>query len=389
MKLPIQSSLELGDVVRQFGAAYLQNQGEHCLPSQRKALEDIASCHTAERGGHRYRCNECDQDFWVYHGCRNRSCSSCHTQAMRDWINQREKQMLNCPYFHLIVTVPEQIRAAFLAHQKRLYGLLMTTVASCVLELAHDPRFLGATPAIMAVLHTWRGDLGLHPHVHLLVSAGGVSKDGRHWVKIRNKKWLLHVHALKKFVRNRFQARLEKSAPEVFQQIAATVWKQGWNSFIKSHGHGAKTVLNYLGRYVYRIAISNARLLAMDETHVTFRYKESKTEQWHTIRLRGEEFLRRFIMHVLPRGFHKVRYYGLWHHSQRDTRERIRLLLAPKVTCAHLAELDPNSSRARHDQNQSPPESNDPEQNPSPTACPHCKSRNVRLIESLARNRSP
>jgi len=389
MKLSIQSSLELGDVVRQFGTAYLQNQGKCCLPSQRKALEDIASCHTAARGGHRYRCAECDTDFWIYHGCSNRSCPSCHAQAMGDWINQRENQMLNCRYFHLIVTVPEKMRAAFLAHQKRLYGLLMSTVSSCVLELAHDPRFLGATPAILAVLHTWRGDLGLHPHVHLLVSAGGVSEDGRHWVELRNKKWLLHVHALKKFVRKRFQARLEKSAPEVFQQIEATVWKQGWNSFIKSHGQGARTVLNYLGRYVYRIAISNARLLAMDKTHVTFRYKESKTERWRTIRLRGEEFLRRFVMHVLPRGFHKVRYYGLWHHSQRETREHIRLLLAPKVSSVQLAELGPKASKEKNAQNQSPLESNGLEQTPSLPACPHCKSRNVRLIEILAHNRSP
>ena len=169
MKSSHKSNIELGDVVRRFGPAYIQKQGERLLPSQRKAIMDIMSCHTSEKGGHRYHCNDCGEDFWIYHGCCNRSCPSCHTQAMRKWINQREEQMLDCRYFHLIVTVPERIRVAFLAHQKQLYGLLMKTVSSCVIDLARDSKFLGATPAILMVLHTWRYDLGFHPHVHLLL----------------------------------------------------------------------------------------------------------------------------------------------------------------------------------------------------------------------------
>jgi hypothetical protein len=384
-----QSTLELGDVVRRFGPAYIRQQGDRLLPSQRKALQDIMACHTAELGGHRYHCQDCGEDFWVYHGCGNRSCPSCHTQAMRKWIDKREEQMLGCRYFHVIVTVPQPIRAAFLAHQKILYGLLMTTVSSCVVDLMRNPKFAGATPAILTVLHTWRGDLGFHPHVHLLVSAGGVSPDGRHWIDTRNKKWLLPIQTLSQLVRRRFKERLEKSAPEIFHGIETKVWNTGWNSFCEPHGHGARAVLNYLGRYVYRIAISNHRLIAMDDTHVTFRYKTFKDKRWRTLRLRGEEFLRRFVMHVLPRGFHKVRYYGLWHHSHRDTRNRIRLLLAPKVDSTPITESVQNPSATEEDKNKSSFDPNGQEPVKELPKCPRCHSPNLILIEILYRNRSP
>lgn len=383
------SNLELGDVVRRFAPAYIQQQGDRLLPSQRKALHDIMACHTAELGVHRYHCQDCGEDFWVYHGCGNRSCPSCHTQAMRKWIDKREEQMLGCRYFHVIVTVPQPIRAAFLAHQKILYGLLMTTVSSCLIDLMRNPKFVGATPAILTVLHTWRGDLGLHPHVHLLVSAGGVSSDGRHWIESRNKKWLLHVGTLSLLVRRRFKERLEKAAPEIFHGIEAKVWNTGWNSFCKSYGKGAKALLNYLGRYVYRIAISNHRLLAMDDTHVTFLFKRSNSKRWNPIRMRGEEFLRRFVMHVLPRGFHKVRYYGLWHHSHRNTRNRIRLLLAPKTDITPITKLVEYPAAAKDDKNKLTLDHNGQEPAPEWPKCPRCKSHNVILIDILNRNRSP
>ena len=384
-----QSSIELGDVVRRFGPAYIKNQGERLLSSHRKALQDIMTCHTAEKGGNRYHCNDCGEDFWIYHGCGNRSCPSCHTKKMREWIDKREEQMLGCHYFHVIVTVPENIRSAFLGNQKILYGLLMKTASSCVSDLVRDPKFVGAKAAILAVLHTWKNDLGYHPHVHLLVSAGGVSDDGHDWIEPRNKKWLLPVKALSKLVRKRFRACLEKSEPEVFETIDDTVWKRGWNSCSKPYGEGAKAVLNYLGRYVYRIAITNNRIVAMDDTHVTFRYKISKEKRWRTMRLHGDEFLRRFVMHVLPRGFHKVRYYGLWHHSQRKIRHRIRLLLAPHIKQPKLDEF-PDVFSSTDDESLLPAsEQSTPEEASSLPACPECKSRNVQLMETRNHNRSP
>lgn len=385
-----KSSIELGDVVRRFGPIYIQNQGERLLPSHRKALQDIMACHTAEKGGHRYLCNDCGETFWIYHGCGNRSCPSCHTKKMREWIDQREEQMLGCRYFHIVVTVPESLRSAFLAHQKILYGLLMKTTSSAVMDLAHDPKFIGAKPGILTVLHTWKSDLGFHPHVHLLVSAGGVSDDGRNWIEPRHKKWLLPIRALSKLVRRRFRACLKESNPEVFAQIDNAVWKQGWNSFCKSYGKGAKAALNYLGRYVYRVAITNHRIVAMDNTHVSFRYKTSKEKRWQTMRLRGEEFLRRFVMHVLPRGFHKVRYYGLWHHRQRETRLRIRLLLAPHIDRPKLYEI-PDTLSAIDDGSLLPvTEQNAPEKVSSLPTCPACQSRNVQLMDiRIHNNRSP
>ena len=383
------SNLELGDVVRRFGPAYIKKQGKRLLPSQRKALHDIMACHTAELGGHRYHCQDFGEDFWVYHGCGNRSCPSCHSQAMRKWIEKREDQMLGCRYFHVIVTVPQPIRAAFLAHQKILYGLLMTTVASCVMDLMRNPKVADATPAILTVLHTWRGDLDLHPHVHLLVSAGGVSEDGHSWMELRHPKWLLDVGTLSLLVRRRLKERLEKAEPEIFREIDAKVWNTGWNSFCKPYGKGVKAILNYLGRYVYRIAISNHRLLAMDDTHVTFRYKTFKEKHWRTIRMRGEEFLRRFVMHVLPRGFHKVRYYGLWHHCHRDTRNRIRLLLAPKAESVPIPESVENSIAAKESNDKAVFDRTDQESAPEWPKCPRCKSPNVIIVEILNRNRSP
>ena len=384
-----KASIELGDVVRRFGPAYIKNQGERLLSSHRKAFQDIMTCHTATKGGHRYHCNDCGEDFWIYHGCGNRSCPSCHTKKMREWIDKREEQMLGCDYFHVVVTVPEIIRSAFLGNQKLLYGLLMKTVSSCVRDLVHDPKFVGAKPAILAVLHTWKSDLGYHPHVHLLVSAGGVSDDDQYWIEPRNKKWLLPIRALSKLVRRRFRASLKKSEPETFAPIDNIVWKQGWNSFCESYGKGAKAVLNYLGRYVYRVAITNNRIVAMDDTHVTFRYKTSEEKRWRTMRLRGDEFLRRFVMHVLPRGFHKVRYYGLWHHSQRKIRHRIRLLLAPHIKQPKLDEF-PDVFSSTDDESLLPAsEQSTPEEASSLPACPECKSRNVQLMETRNHNRSP
>jgi len=308
---------------------------------------------------------------------------------MGEWIDKREEQMLGCRYFHVVVTVPETIRSAFLGHQKLLYGLLMKTASSCVRDLAQDPKFVGAKPAILSVLHTWKSDLGFHPHVHLLVSAGGVSDDGQNWIEPRHKKWLLPVNALSKLVRRRFRACLKESEPEVFAQIDYTVWKQGWNSFCKPYGKGAKAVLNYLGRYVYRVAITNNRIVAMDDTHVTFRYKTSKEKRWRTMRLRGDEFLRRFVMHVLPRGFHKVRYYGLWHHSQRETRHRICLLLAPPIDLPKLNEIPDVLSATDEVSIRPESEQSTPEESSSLPACPKCKSRNVQFMETRNHNRSP
>ncbi|MCH7839885.1 MAG: transposase zinc-binding domain-containing protein, partial [Planctomycetes bacterium] len=173
--------IELADVVRQFKDNYIAQFGHLMMPSHKKALTDIAACMTAEMGGHQYQCRDCGQSFWVYHGCRNRACPACHGRRMRDWLASRKAELLPCDYYHVVATVPEEMRHLFLSDQKFMYSLFMKTVAGAVSDLTRDRKYLGATPGILMVLHTWTSQLHYHPHVHLLVTGGGVSDDGHSW----------------------------------------------------------------------------------------------------------------------------------------------------------------------------------------------------------------
>jgi len=381
-------NLELADVVRRFRGAYAAQFGHVMMPSQKKALDDIAGCMTPEMGGHRYRCQDCGDDFWICHGCRNRSCPKCHGQQMQEWFARREAELLPCGYFHLIATVPEQLRHAFLCDQKYMYGLLMKTVAGAVMDLARDKRRIGATPGILMLLHTWTSQMMYHPHVHLLITAGGVSDDGQHWMAAPSK-FLLPGRALSKIVAARFRDTLKKEKPEVFRSLPRKTWKRAW-CYCKHYGHGKQAVLQYLVRYAFRIAITNARIIAMDDTHVTFRYKDHDANRWRTCRLTGVEFLRRYLLHVLPKGFHKARYYGLWHYSKRSQQQRARLLLmlesppavATPATVAEVAAETPKMTDARYAESESRDEGFRPR-------CPHCGSDRVLHLAEVPRARSP
>jgi hypothetical protein len=207
-----------------------------------------------------------------------------------------------------------------------MYGLLMKVAAEAVKKLCANKRHLGALPGILSVLHTWNGELGYHLHVHMLITGGGITPDGEHFESARGK-FLVPVEVLSRKIAATFRQTLEKEKPALFARIPERVWHREWVSFCKPYGHGNDAVLKYLSRYVFRAAISNARILGMDDTHVTFRWKDRNAKTWRTTRLPGVEFLRRFLQHVLPRGFHKVRYYGLWHPSKRDLASRAWLLL--------------------------------------------------------------
>ena len=207
-----------------------------------------------------------------------------------------------------------------------MYGLLMKVSAAAVKQLCAKKRHLGALPGILSVLHTWNAELGYHVHVHMLITGGGITQDGQHFEPSRGK-FLVPVAVLSRKIAAKFRDALRKERPGLLATIPESVWQREWVSFCKHYGHGNEAVLNYLSRYVFRTAITNARILALDDTHVTFRYQDRSTGTWRTIRLPGVEFLRRFLQHVLPRGFHKVRYYGLWHSSKRDLANRAWLLL--------------------------------------------------------------
>jgi len=329
-----KTGVELAEVVRRFGPKYTTRYAGRMMPSQRRALADIAACSTEALGGRRYRCDDCRESFWHYHGCRNRACPKCQGKRTEQWLEQRQAELLPCGYFHAVTTVPSELRAAFRCDQKFMYGLLMRVSAEAVKELCAKKRHLGGLPGILSVLHTWNGQLGYHPHVHMLITGGGISPDGQHWEPAR-REYLLPVAVLSKKVAAKFRDAVRMERPELFRTIPARTWKREWVSFIKHYGHGNQAVLNYLSRYVLRVAITNARILAIDQTHVTFRWKDGGTDSWQTTRLEGVEFLRRFLQHVPPRGFHKVRYCGLWHHSRRKLASRVWLLLVLQQPC-HL-----------------------------------------------------
>jgi hypothetical protein len=388
---PGQTDVELADVVRRFGSPYTAQYGPTMLPSQKRALSDIPACCTRELGGRLFRCADCRESFWRYHCCRNRACPKCHGRQTRQWLDQRQAELLPCDYFHAVATVPSQLHGTFRRHQKALYGLLMQVTAEAVKELCAEKRHLGALPGMLAVLHTWNGRLAYHPHVHLLITGGGISPDGQHWEPARGA-FLVPVAVLSRKIAALFRDGLKARAPAVFADIPPSVWQQPWVSFIKHYGHGHDAVLAYLSRYIFRTAITSARLKALDATHVTFRWKDRQTHSWRRERLPGVAFLRRFLQHVLPRGFHKVRYYGLWHASKRSQSARAWLLL----TLQTPADSPPPRKLADVLEALRPPApamaASWPDPPTQPTACPqcpHCGSARTRLLGQYPRYALP
>ncbi|MEA3226485.1 MAG: transposase [Planctomycetota bacterium] len=368
--------IEVADIFRAFADPYIERFGECILPSHRRAISDITGCMTEAMGGGRYYCNDCSEDFWSFHGCRNRSCPKCHGRQIVTWMNKREAEMLPCNYFHVVATVPGELRDLFLKHQKILYGILIKASAIALCELAKDKRYIGAEPGIMAVLHTWTAQMHLHPHVHMLVTGGGVNKDGKTWHEAAND-FLVPVKKLSPMISQRFADTLKKEAPDLFDQIPGKVWKKEWCSFCKPFGRERDAVVRYLARYVFRIAITSNRIVSMDETHVTYKYKENNTGDWKMERLSGVEFIRRYLLHVLPKGLHKVRYYGLWSAPKRKLQEKIKTFLNLSVTDAKPVKLAEIAEEALE---QSEIESHD-----FAVKCPKCKSTNVLRIEQIRR----
>jgi len=376
-----KTCVELADVVRRFAAKYTSKYGQAMMPSQKRALSDIAACCTEALGGRRYRCDDCHDTFWRYHCCRNRACPKCHASQIRGWLEARQAELLPCDYFHAVVTVPSELHGLFQRQQKVMYGLLMQAAACAVKELCGKKRHLGALPGILSVLHTWNGQLGYHPHVHMLITGGGITPDAQHWQPARGE-FLVPVALLSRKIAAKFRDALKAKASALFAGVPKNVWQRQWVSYVKHYGHGNDAVLNYLSRYVFRTAITNARILDMDPTHVTFRWKDRHADAWRTERLPGVEFLRRFLEHVLPRGFHKVRYYGLWHPSKRSLSNRAWILLILETSAdaqqpPKLADLLATLSQPPQRADQASP---DPQDDASCPRCPHCGSLRTRLL---------
>ena len=316
--------IELGDVFRRFAHDYLSAHGASLLPSHRRAIADILACRTEALGGHRWRCNRCSEEIFSYHSCKNRSCPTCHRDQTERWLDARKAELLPCPYFHVTVTVPEELRDVLRANQRDGYGLLMKAVAAAIIELARDRRYVGGTVGVLAVLHTWTQQLVYHPHVHCLVTGGGVSDDGQSWHPAR-RDYLAPTKALARLVRGKLRVAFKKSRPDLV--VPDAVWSKPWVVHCTAWDEGAEAVLRYLARYVFRVAITNTRIVGLDDHGVTIRHKHRRSRRWRHTRLSGHEFMRRFLQHVLPRGFHKIRYYGLWHPSRREHAARVQLML--------------------------------------------------------------
>ena len=360
--------LEVADIFRLHGAAYRARFGTRLATSQVRALRDIEACRTAYFGGHLKQCDHCGRKVFAYHSCRNRHCPKCHRQQTDRWLEKQRARLLPCRYFLLTFTLPSELRPLARAHQKKVYGLLMSSAAAAVQTLALDPRHLGARLGCLAVLHTWTRALLYHPHVHLLVTAGGLSADRTQWIAPKNSAYLVPVKALSVIFRAKVCAALKKAG--LLPQVRPHLWKKNWVVHAQPAGSGHK-VLEYLGRYVFRIAISNSRLEQIDNGQVTFRYRDNRSQQVRRVTLPALEFIGRFLQHVLPLGCAKVRYYGIWSSSCRRQREQARALLsAPEPSGSHP--VAPN-----------PPLPQPAAPAPALALCPHCRLGQLIVLEVL------
>lgn len=312
----------LADIVRRHGPEYLHAFGARMSADQRRALRAIARCRTPALGGHRWQCPHCQEERFAFHSCGNRHCPACGADDARRWLDRQESLLLPVPYHLTTFTLPEELRRTVRSHPRELLGLLVQLSASTLLDVCANPRWMGATPGVTAALHTWTRQLEYHPHVHFLVTGGGLDAHGQ-W-RSTPPGFLVPVHALSRIFRARFRDALRKKFPTLFAELPSTLWRMDWVVHNRSVGSGAEA-LHYLSRYIHRVAIANSALLSADDNRVVFRYRRSEDRAWRTCALAPAEFLRRFLQHVLPRGFVKVRYFGL-HHPRR--RKHIPLLRA-------------------------------------------------------------
>jgi len=313
-------SLELAEIFHQYAPAYRQKYAVRLLPSHRQAMRAIERCRTEALGGQVFACPACEEVRYSYHSCRNRHCPKCQHQQTQDWLETQQGLLLPVPYFLLTFTLPSELRQIASQNQKLIYNLLFRASAQAAQQLARDPRFVGAQIGMVGVLHTWTRNLFYHPHVHYLVPGGGVGSDGFRWLSAR-KNFFLPVKALSKLFRAAFQRALRKTA--LYAHIPQKVWRRAWVVHCKPVGNG-QAALKYLAPYIHRVAISNRRLVSIDHrgsmetSQITFQYRPSDTAQLKSCTLSVQQFIQRFLQHILPRGFVKVRYFGFFGATLRS-----------------------------------------------------------------------
>jgi Putative transposase/Transposase zinc-binding domain len=391
--------LEVADIFRDHGAAWRDANRGHVSLDQVKVMSAIERCRTAALGGHVARCENpaCGHTVISFNSCRNRHCPKCQGSAARKWLAEREAELLSVPYFHVVYTLPCQLRDVAYQNKRVVYDLLMKAAAETTLEITADPKRLGARIGITAVLHTWGSAMTHHPHVHMIVPGGGVSDDGSRWIGSRAN-FLVHVHVLARLFRAKFIAMLSAAHAggllrffnthtgladrKNFKRFLGPLRHIDWRVHCKPPFAGPSQVLRYLSRYTHRVAISNRRLVAADDGGIAFRWKDYRAHhrvRWKTMTLAPAEFIRRFLIHVLPKGFHRIRHYGLFANGNRkEMIARARQLLgAAMVTKPKV--LDPATTNGAGDAEQ-------PRVAPRP--CPCC-SGCMLIIEVFARGETP
>ena len=381
-------SLEVADIFRGHGPAWRRANAGHVSLGQLKVMSAIESCRTAALGGHVARCEKCSHTQISYNSCRNRHCPKCQGAVAKEWLAAREADLLPVPYYHVVFTLPAAI--ADIAYQNKavIYDLLFKASAEALIVIAADPKHLGARVGITSVLHTWGSAMTHHPHVHMIVPGGGISLDGKSWISCRPG-FFLPVRVLSRLFRRLFLEKLiaahkaghlkffgdhaALADPQAFAAYLAPLRRAEWVVYAKRPFGGPQAVLAYLSRYTHRVAIANSRLIAFDRTGVTFRWKDYRADgrdRQKVMTLATAEFIRRFLIHVLPQGFHRIRHYGLFASATRadNTARARRLLDVPEAADTNCAETD----------------------GPKPSAhpCPCCGGRMV-VIETFQRGCSP
>jgi hypothetical protein len=385
-------ALEVADIFRDHGAAWRQANAGHVSRDQMKVMTAIERCRTAALGGHVARCEKCSHTLIAYNSCRNRHCPKCQAAAAREWLAEREAELLPVPYFHVVYTLPAEIAAIAYQNKAVIYDLLFKASAETTLKIAATPRHLGARIGFISVLHTWGSALTHHPHVHMVVPGGGLSRDGSKWIACRPR-YFLPVEVLSALFRRLLlemlvaahdaghlqffgdHGRLADKA--AFEAYLTPLREADWVVYAKEPFAGPEQVLRYLARYTHRVAISNHRLVSVGENSVSFKFKDYRIEgpgRYKTMTLATDEFIRRFLIHVLPKGFHRIRHYGLLASGSRA---------ANMALARELLAVPP---RAKEPEPADPAALEEPRVLQRP--CPCCGGRMI-IIESFARGCEP
>lgn len=349
---------DVADVVGRFGSAFLEAFGASVSALQRHVLNAIAACRTAVLGGHLSVCDECGTEVISYNSCRSRHCPKCLASRSADWLEARQQELLPVPYFHVVFTLPHQLEGIALQNKRVVYDILFAAAAQTLQQIAGDPKHLGAQIGFLAILHTWGQNLLHHPHVHCVVPAGGLSTDRSRWIPCRVRgRFFLPVRVLSAVFRGKFLEFLRTAFdggrlglhgslshladPQAFDALLRSTRTKDWVVYAKRPFGGPEQVLKYLARYTHRVAIANSRLVSIDDTHVSFLWKDyAKGNRRRTMKLEGPEFIRRFLLHVLPKGFVRIRHFGFLANRVRTASlARCRELLPVPTSPAAVADV--------------------------------------------------